>query len=595
MKVEEDKERVRSMVPYHEPYHVPDNYGITSLTLHTAPQPATSSPASHDDLEPDAPYSLEKVLHKCFDNPFTSDENRLPELLNPLFDRPRDGRINGHIKCNWPREEQANEPLGPAPVQSGGGTQHVQHRAPPSTGIESKFSGSTPSQTTMPNAPSSFQDVSAHAPPKLPPCFGRLDAWSKMDKWGKKAFIFYAESWCPGRVKGISYAVQSLSFIYIHDYLADQHLRKRANELYAMAVQELDKLLKGSKSNMWCQEVITMAIFLSMHDVILTEKRLEKDGKSQWLGGFKLCEYLLRQTDPGHRFWNQKRSHRFDRLRISQSIIVGRAVILAESMMELPLPMNPETECTRFDWLLYGTEGEMSEIHGGCGFSKLILHTWSQVTYCAARLQQEPWSPVVPSTAKFIFSKLTRIRQWNREGKSLKERQPRPETITWVRDASDGFVISSKEEMTEVTAEAWRIAAIIYYLCRLLRLPRDHEAVVHNMELLAKCIRIMPTSGSCFTAQAPLLPVFFLGLLSTTLEHRDVSQRWFERVSEESVRSSVRLLYKALKRIWKWIDVDPELQHNPTPVADDLGKRDAWWETLVKKVGEQEGQTLCLT
>ena len=140
-------------------------------------------------------------------------------LLNPLFDRPRDGRINGHIKCNWPRKRQANQPLGPAPMQSGGVTQHitphmsrfrpecpssrtvysntavsmtaqVQHRAPPSTVIESKFSGSTPSQATMANAPSSFQDVSAHAPPKLPPCFGRLSAWSKMDNWGKKALIF---------------------------------------------------------------------------------------------------------------------------------------------------------------------------------------------------------------------------------------------------------------------------------------------------------------------------------------------------------------------------------------------------------------------
>ena len=149
----------------------------------------------------------------------TSTNKRCPVLLNPLFDRPRDGRINGHIKCNWPRKRQANQPLGPAPMQSGGVTQHitphmsrfrpecpssrtvysntavsmtaqVQHRAPPSTVIESKFSGSTPSQATMANAPSSFQDVSAHAPPKLPPCFGRLSAWSKMDNWGKKALIF---------------------------------------------------------------------------------------------------------------------------------------------------------------------------------------------------------------------------------------------------------------------------------------------------------------------------------------------------------------------------------------------------------------------
>lgn len=54
---------------------------------------------------------------------------------------------------------------------------------------------------------------------------------------------------------------------------------------------------------------------------------------------------------------------------------------------------------------------------------------------------------------------------------------------------------------------------------------------------LAKCIRIMPTSGSHFTAQAPLLPVFFLGLLATDPDHKWVSQAWFEQVVQTPVRS----------------------------------------------------------
>lgn len=54
---------------------------------------------------------------------------------------------------------------------------------------------------------------------------------------------------------------------------------------------------------------------------------------------------------------------------------------------------------------------------------------------------------------------------------------------------------------------------------------------------LASCIRIMPTSGHHFTAQAPLFPVFLLGLLAVQDEHREISQRWFDSVVGEPVRS----------------------------------------------------------
>jgi hypothetical protein len=69
------------------------------------------------------------------------------------------------------------------------------------------------------------------------------------------------------------------------------------------------------------------------------------------------------------------------------------------------------------------------------------------------------------------------------------------------------------------------------------RLPRNHPEVVSNLGDLAKCISVMPTSGSHFTAQAPLLPVFFLGLLATEPAHKSVSRTWFEQVVRTPVRS----------------------------------------------------------
>ncbi|KAL4724138.1 hypothetical protein ACLX1H_008747 [Fusarium chlamydosporum] len=252
----------------------------------------------------------------------------------------------------------------------------------------------------------------------------------------------------------------------------DERIRHRINQRYAMANQYFIQLLNAPESRAVGKggTVVTMAVLLSMQDIIMTERRLKKPAKPRWLEGFKQAEFFLQQTDPGRRFWKDQGNVQYDPLRISQSIIVGRAVILAQPMMALPDPktMNPEVEANRFNWLLYGTENDLFEIHGGCGFSKKLLHTMSQVTYCAARLQQEPESTIVPITAKFIMRTLTAMRQWSREGKSWLECKGRPQTIEWVR-AGDVKKISSKEHMTDVTAEAWRIAAIIYYQCRLLR------------------------------------------------------------------------------------------------------------------------------
>lgn len=289
----------------------------------------------------------------------------------------------------------------------------------------------------------------------------------------------------------------------------------------------------------------------------MTERRRKKPHKPRWLEGFKQGEYFLHMTDAGSRFWCEN-NVQLPSLRVSQSIIVGRAVILAQPMMPLPAAstLNPQLEASRFGWLLYGTEQDMYEIHGGCGFSKKLLHVLSQITYCAARLQQERKSAIVPITAKFLLKELTEMRQWSSESIPWNEALQKPQTIEWVKTMPEEHIIDTNGAMTDVTAEAWRIAAIIYLQCRVLRwelkfalnerepilidfsrLPRSHPEVLANLADLAKCIRIMPTSGSHFTAQAPLLPVFLLGLLATVPDHKEVSQQWFEQVVKTPVRS----------------------------------------------------------
>ncbi|KAM5346712.1 hypothetical protein ACJ41O_009717 [Fusarium nematophilum] len=458
-----------------------------------------------------------------------------------------------------------------------------------------------------------MQIVTTGEPRMLPPQFGYQ---AKMDRIDRRLFEFYTKNWCPGRSvlsntnlwltdlapmhnnEGILYAIQSLAGVYIYDYLPDERIRQRINERYAMADEYFRRLLVSPESRQvgGGDEVITMAVILSMQDIVLTERRLKKPYTPRWLAGFKQGEFFLQKTDPGGRFWKDD-NVQYSPLRVSQSIIVGRAVILAQPMMALPSPatLKPEEESNRFGWLLYGTEKDMFEIHGGCGFSKKLLHTMSQVTYCAARLQQEPESTIVPITARFLHRELLEMRQWSREGGEWEKAQACPQTIDWVRAKPDDTIIDSNWDMTNVTAEAWRIAAIIYLQCRLLRLPRNHPDVLSNLTDLAKCIRIMPTSGSHFTAQAPLLPVFFLGMLATVPDHKEVSQYWFNQVVQTPVRSSVPPLYQALQRIWAWIDTEVQVPSTPTALSKSIGKRYPWWEHLIAIVLAKEEETLCLT
>lgn len=93
----------------------------------------------------------------------------------------------------------------------------------------------------------------------------------------------------------------------------------------------------------------------------------------------------------------------------------------------------------------------------------------SQITYCAARLQQDGNSPVIPITAQYLLRELIEMRQWSRESKDWDTVKSEPAVIESVRCLPQGYLIDSHEDMMAVTAEAWRIASIAYLQCRVLR------------------------------------------------------------------------------------------------------------------------------
>ncbi|KIL92340.1 hypothetical protein FAVG1_04750 [Fusarium avenaceum] len=617
--------------------------------LHITPPPQQQyPPPNHQALEPrrlspSCPVtSLPSIVEyhgshgqEFVVSPFTIAGDRLIMSAVPSFTRPHNGQVNGYIKFHWPSRTPSRRHSDSVPSSSenkmelatqSGRLIHPSRKMsvprtilPTETAIASNMSMDTtwtakPSFERSPVSSNNllFQMTNTGEPRMLPPQFG---SQAKMDHVSRRLFEFYIKNWCPGRSLldktnlwlkdlapmcenyGISCAIESLAGIYVYDYSPSELVRVRVNQQYAQADKCFTKLLNSPGEAREGTEVITMAILLSMIDIILTERRRKKPYKPRWLEGFKQAENLLRQTDPGVRYWKDK-NIQYDRLRISQCVMVGRAVILTQAMTPLPPPtMDPEAEASRFSWLLYGTERDVSEIHGGCGFSQKLLHIMSQISYCAARLQQEPGSTLVPITARFLDRQLSSMRQWSHDTRSETQEsvERHSQTIDWVRLKLAGEVIDSSQDMTDLTAEAWRIAVIIYFQCRLLRLPRNHPDVIANLSDLTKCIRIMPTSGSHFTAQAPLLPVFLLGMLATHHDHKNVAQNWFEQVVQTPARSSVPPLYQALQRIWCWIDEEVELPHEPTIIPEHIGSRYSWWEQLVAKVTEKEEEILCLT
>jgi hypothetical protein len=159
-------------------------------------------------------------------------------------------------------------------------------------------------------------------------------------------------------------------------------------------------------------------------------------------------------------------------LRIAQTVIVGRAVILSQPMDDLPRAETFDTKSQqkRFGWLMYGTEQDVDEIHGGCGFSKRLLYTISQITLLATILQHNP-SSRLDSVGVKILRELRRMKQWSRESRKVNPAgsDESPTSMTNIRIRPSDYRITESAEMIEVTAEAWRFATIAYLQCRLLR------------------------------------------------------------------------------------------------------------------------------
>lgn len=449
-----------------------------------------------------------------------------------------------------------------------------------------------------------------------------------MSRPDRQLFMFYCTAWCVGRTilpttncwlttipsmaaefPGVEHAMLALAGTYVLDYLPDDRVRRRSNNHYNSAVKMLTEAL-GILRDTTCRTADSEALvasiaLLNMMDVISPERRRPKDFPPRWLEGGEVACRILSMTDGGFRYYGPKGPQPSTN-RIANTIISSRVVILA-------LPMTPlryiDTSDERFSFLsAQATERATRQIHGACGCSPRLLQRFAQITDIASMQEEDKYQSVyLSSMIKRMRIELRNLRQWSPvpdEARSLdplaqKEHEGYPSTEALLEACMEKIepgqhLVTDKISMTFLTAEAWRLAAIIYFELRVLRLPRRHKQVIANFEMLAACIRLMPTSGPLFTAQAPFFPVFLLGLMAPIQPPglRRCAYDWFESVTSTSCRSSVPPAFDAMKRIQKWIDG----QHSDggdDDLPEIIGHRRPWWEDIVHYIKSEEG-VLCL-
>ncbi|QKD61332.2 fungal-specific transcription factor domain-containing protein [Fusarium oxysporum Fo47] len=379
--------------------------------------------------------------------------------------------------------------------------------------------------------------------------------------------------YCPG----IRSAILCLAAVHLHDHTPDKENGDRVIHNYAFgyrAIQLHKRTVAYLRDLLNCKqdgspiEILSLLIILSTIDALRIEHQTKAPFEPAWYQGLRLAEKYLDNMGQKPAFleeecWNQKIPKRIrdtlpfnfrespptspqhpqpTSLHISQAVLVARGIILTQASSE-----------------------DVWTIHGGCGTSPKLLHIMSQINYCATRFHQDNRSIVVPLTAKKLLQLLYELKSTESAESS----------------------IDSTTKVIEQTAYAWLLTAIIYLRCRVQRYPPSHRYVRRHLAALAKCIQAVPASGLFFTANAPILPVFILGLLS--VKNRGVAQDWFETVLQVPVRSTVPPIYEALKRTWEWKQIWPSAKNLPRLIQE----REPWWEKLVDRLLIETGGMLC--
>lgn len=354
---------------------------------------------------------------------------------------------------------------------------------------------------------------------------------------------FYINGICPGRTpatmsntylsalqianscESTRYALLSLSASYIGEYLHSDKERYHQAELFysTQALQAL-ALQIGAAENY--DAALTTSMLLMHHDAVHNEES-------------SLCWSIhanVFDTIPSEFF-----NHHSDAALFMRSQLVLARTAQTSFQLQNTHYHTLETQT----WYEGTPPTEASKICSILGLSPQLLFIIASVTSLASN-GEAPMSPHKHMYAQLQEGQLQSLRQWSSELQG---------------DAHDVLV---------ATAEAFRLATLIYIRCRVYGFTRFHPAIMELNDALTQTILSIPVKGHLYTAVYPVWPLFIAALTANS----DKRDRLYQRVVpiREGDKNTLPAVLKRISGLRIWLANQDQTQQ----------RRDGWWDEMLQ-------------
>lgn len=424
----------------------------------------------------------------------------------------------------------------------------------------------------------------------LPQDFGRT---IKLDYVDQTIFRFYTVAVCSGRTlldkqnihlleiapmadksEGVRHAVLSLASSYLLDYRPDPVIAAKANQHYRLSIEWLTKELRNTENYEPGKEeaLVTTLVLLIHSDIVCCDPESSASEKvPAWYQATRLARRVLDSSDPGYCY---KRLQNVQESKARHKI--GNEVAFSEILSSAFAPIEEEDlkpQCP-YSWLMSGNDKECTKIEGNTGMCAKVLYSLAQITYLTGAYAKDSRAEIWPIVAGKVRTRLERVEQWSELSPGYSNAQDLLDSCI----LDDDGLVKTKEEATDLIAQCYIQAALIYLECRFFRRTPFDPSVRRHLDILIKCFDRCPTSGDLYTAQTPVFGVAIAGVVAIDEEERDFCRKYVRGTCAAGERGNLSTLGDTLKFIWEWMD-----KYGPGEGTDSptLPNRRQWWEELV--------------
>ena len=235
----------------------------------------------------------------------------------------------------------------------------------------------------------------------------------------------------------VKHTLLALSADYWLHFNKDENILNRANSHYQQAQVLLSAEIKSPNSTKVGKDhgIIAAMLLLFIDNAVNYELRGDKYVEPRWLSGAHTACWILKQSDPGQRYWNNT-NVQCTAPRTSNTNYVVFIDILAQTVSSLKVEDTDQL----YSFLLQGTENEARQIHGGTGLCPKLLHILAQITSLCARMSMQLKSNILPYGGAAMLEMLTNFRQ----SSNLSQGYPTTEALLRSCSLSDDRKVGDK-------------------------------------------------------------------------------------------------------------------------------------------------------